>query len=189
MGKNTKEYITVSIHVKIEGELHKMKEVRYQRGKETFAFTLDDFARIIFFWEKIYGSGCTYAMDGFLQKAEKKLPKKEGETAQSVFEKYWVNRKKTMEAEFAERNKGDKDDKYPIFPEEDDYLTFQIIELCRSINDSPMPIKHGFMYWFYKYLMDENISQIEKDIKEIPDFIKKLVDTKIVKQEGVEENI
>jgi hypothetical protein len=183
MKKLSEEFLRVSIHMMIDGELINMKKVKYQRGSETIACTLDDLGRIIFMWERMFSGGSTYAMDGFLQKAEKKLPKKNNETAQSVFEKYWINLEKTINQEFEELNKGDNDPDATLFPEVNDYLTFLISQECRGFNLAPLPIQYGFLYWLFKYVMNGSIDEIQTEINNVPDYIKEIVDNKIVKKD------
>lgn len=177
------EYLTVSIHLKVNGKLKRLqKKTYYGRGRETNCYTLDDFARTIFMWEHIFDGSSTYAYDGLLQEMEKKLPKKEGETAESVFQKYWVNLRKTIDEDFLEKNKGEGDKKYAFFPVEGDYLKYCIATQCESFNKATLPVKYGFLYWFYKYVMNGDINEIEADLNNIPNEIKKLVDTVIVKK-------
>jgi hypothetical protein len=179
--KQKKEYLTVSIHMKIDGQIYNMEEVKYQRGRETYCYTLDDFARTIFMWEKQF-SGTTYAMDDLLPKAEKVLEKKEGETAQSVFEKYWVNLKQTIDQEFIELNKGNKDDEYPLYPEKNDYLTHLIAHVCDGFNYKPLPVKYGFLYWLFKYVMNSSLNEIEQEIADVPDEIRSIVDNIVIEK-------
>lgn len=172
-----KEYINVSIHMKIDGELINLKEVRYERGRETYCFTLDDLAHIVFTWERMFCGTSTHAMEGYLQKAEKELTKKDNETAQSCFEKYWLNDKETIEKEFEQNNNNSSSN---IFPVKNDYLRWSISQICRNFNNLPLPVKYGFLYWFHKYVMNSSISEIEADIKQVPDYIKHIVDNEIV---------
>lgn len=177
------EFIEVVIRMEIDGELVNMKKVKYSRGRQSEAFTLDDFAAIVFMWEKLFDGGSTYAMEGLMQKAEKKLPKEAGETAQSVFEKYWINLEKTINDEYDQRNKGDKNEIYPLFPAENDYLTHCIYQLCNHLDRSPLPVKYGFLHWLFKYIEHGSLAEFEADLKEIPDYIKTIVDTKVIEQE------
>lgn len=177
------EYLKVSVHLKIEGKLKRSHQrFYYGRGSETAAFTLDDFARIIYMWDHIFCGGTTYAYDGLLQEMEGKLPKKDGETAKSVFQKYWINLKDTINKEFETYNKGEGQGKYKLWPEEGDYLIHEIHNACKRFNNSALPIQYGFLHWFFKYVLNGSMKEFEAELNNIPEEIKTLVDTKIVKQ-------
>jgi|GEM_PF-4577972 hypothetical protein len=180
--KQNTDHITVSIHMKVDGKLMNMKEVTYERGRETGGFTLDSLARLLFMWEHRFSSGSTYLMDGLLQEAEKKLPKEDNETAQSVFEKYWINWEKTMNEEFEKLNQGDNESEFPLWPEKNDFLIFEIWQLLHNFSRNTMPVKYGFLYWFHKYIMHSDINEYLSDLNNIPDFIKEIVDEKIIDQ-------
>jgi len=172
MKKN--EYLTVSIHLKVDGKLKRAKKrTYYARGREKPCFTLNDFAKTIFLYDKMFASSGTYAYDGLLQEMEKKLPATDNETAESLFNKYWVNTKETYDKIFNELNKGNNE----LFAAENDYLKFYIVQACNNFNGYPILVKYGFLYWFYKYAMNSSIHEIETDLKNIPDEIKKIVDS------------
>ncbi len=181
---DSEDCVTVSAHLKINGVFLNGWRKEYRRGRETYAFTLDDFARIIFIYEGFLGSGSTYAMDGLLQQAEKMLPKKGDETAQQVFEKYWLNMVETVNAEFELLNKGqgksEKPGDFKLYPEQNDYLKFCTASLCRSFSRSALPTKYAFLYWFYKYVMNESMDEVKTEIEATPEYIKKIVDNDIV---------
>ncbi|MDD4970847.1 MAG: hypothetical protein PHT07_15575 [Paludibacter sp.] len=172
----SKEFIQISFHMLIDGSFKNGYKKTYERGRETEAFTLDSFARILFMYEHLFDPHCTYAYDRLLQEAEKKLPKKGDETAKSVFEKYWVNLNKTIDDEFQELNKGNADEKYPLFPEQNDFLKLSIVNIVNAFIRAPLPVKYGFLHWFYKYKENGSIDEIRSDFDKIPDEIKKIVD-------------
>jgi hypothetical protein len=178
-----KHHIKVSIHMVIDGKVQNLKEVLYERGSETYCYTLDDLARVIFMWERIFSPHSTYAMDGYLQEAEKKLAKRDNETAQSCFEKYWINIKETIDKEFSDINNGSDS----IFPEVNDYLAYSIAELCRSIHHKPLVVQQGFLYYLFKYIENSSIKEFEQDIYLIPDYIKEIVDNKVVQKKSDSE--
>jgi len=170
------DYLTVSIHMRVDGKIMRRKEETYYgRARETHAFDLDNFAQIIFMYEKMFCGGSTYAYDGLLQKMEKKLSKKDGITAESVFQKYWVNLEKTINDDFEEKNKGDNGE-YAIFKQEGDYLKYGIVCHCDSFNRSALPIQYGFLYWLYKYVMNGSMDEMKKELENVPQSIKDLVD-------------
>lgn len=183
MVKLKKEYLTVALQLKVDGRVVRSKKrTYYGRTKNTHAFTLDRFAKIIFMYDHIFGGGLTYAYDGLLQTMEKKLPKKDNETAESVFRKYWISFKETIDKEFVENNKGKKNKENEIFPEDNDYLKYCIFSICENFEKQPLPVKYGFLYWFYKYAMNSSIEEIKKDLENIPSEIKNIVDSLIVKK-------
>ena len=177
--KPKNDFVRVSIHMMIDGFITPMKEVEYERGRETVSYTLEDLGRIIFFWEKMFCGGITYAMDGFLQKAEKKLAKRDNETAQSVFEKYWINTDKSAEDEFNELNKGGEDS---IFPALNDYLLYGLASKCESFSDSTMLMKQGFLYWLFNYVFNGEFQEMADDLNQIPESIKELVDNRLMEK-------
>lgn len=173
------KHVTVTLSLKVDGNILKKQEKYYERNRGTFAFTLEQFARVILIWDRIFdSSGTTYAYDGLMQKMEKKLPSETGDTAETLFKKYWIDFEKTIEEEFAALNSGNDS----IFPEADDYLTYRLTVMFSEFQKSPMLIKQGFLYWFFKYAMNESTNEIESDYKDIPQRIKELIDNKILRQ-------
>lgn len=165
--------VKVSLTLSVDGNIIKEQETYYSRNRETSVFTLEQFARVILMWDRIFDStGTTYAYDGLMQKMEKVLPSKTGDTAETLFQKYWIDFEKTIEKEFDKLNKGSND---TPFPEADDYLKFCIAGMCNGFQNLPLPAKKGFIYWFYEYAINDSLREIEKDHK-IPKRIKKLVD-------------
>jgi len=183
--KIDEECISISIHMEIDGKFENGYKKTYNRGTESWAFTLDDFAHIIFLWERKFFGGTTYAMDGLLQEAEKKLPKKDGETAQSVFEKYWVNLEKTINDEFILLNQGEGEGnkKYTLFPAEGDYLKYCISNNLNSFTQSPLPVKYAFLYFLHKYIMNSSIDELKADLNKVPDYIKKIVNDMVMESQ------
>lgn len=177
---NKKEFVTVTLSLKVDGKLARSKKkTYYAHSRGSYAFTLEDFARIIFMYDDYFSvSGSTYAYDGLLQKMEKKLPKRKDETAKSLFEKYWVNLRKTIDDEFLEFNKGDKNKnmQFPLYPEEGDYLKMCFVSSAENFNRRPLPVKYAFLYWFYKYVMNSSMKEIKDDLNNVPKEIKKMVD-------------
>lgn len=182
--RNQKEYLTVSVILKVNGKIKRLrKKTYYGRRSESHCFNLNDFAQVIFMWDKIFSrQGSTFAYDGLLQEAAKKLPKKDGETAESVFNKYWVNLNETIEADFLSKNKGGKGNF--LFPVENDYLKYLSFTMCNSFSRNPLPVKYAFLYWFFKYVMNGSIKEIEAELNNVPDDIKKMVDSFLSKQNG-----
>jgi hypothetical protein len=177
-----KDNVKVSVLLAIDGRLEQGNDnLRYTTGRETWAFTLDDMARIVFVWEKLLNAGGTYAMDGFLEYAEKKLPKKDGETAESTFQKYWVNYKQTLNDEYEKLNKGELDS---LFPEENDYLTHEIAGICKLMVNLPNPISYGFLHFVHQYVYNGDVKQYEADLANIAPYIKKLVDNRVIDQKA-----
>lgn len=171
--KKEDKYVEISIHMKVDGNIiNERKEKYYGRNRETSAWTLDDFARIIFMWEHIFSGHSTYAYDGLMQEMEKKLEKKDGETAESVFQKYWVNLEETINKEFDENNKGDGE----IFPAENDYLKYSLEGMVVSFVRQPKPVQYGFIYWFFKHLMGGKIDELLKDVESTPKYIVDIIE-------------
>jgi hypothetical protein len=48
---------------------------------------------------------------------------------------------------------------------------------------APLPIQYGFLYWLFKYVMNGSIDEIQTEINNVPDYIKEIVDNKIVKKD------
>lgn len=174
------EYVTVSFNITIDGKFASGWKKKYKRGRETYAFTLDDFASIVFMYDTMIQSGSTYAMDGLMQEAEKMLPKKDKETAQSVFEKYWINLPKTINEEYEERNKGIKGDFSP-WPAENDYLKYCLRNKISGFINAPLPVKYGLLHYLYKYCFNSSIDEIKADLNNIPQSIKDIIDNELIK--------
>jgi hypothetical protein len=170
-----KEYVDVVVRIEIKGHFLHGYTKRYTRGRESAAFTLDQFARIIFIYERLLNAGSTYAMDGMLQEVEKHLPKKDGETAQQVFEKYWINMKDTINSEYEEFNAGQSGE-FIMYPEKDDYLKSCFMSLANSVLKSAKPIQDAFIYWAHKYCYNSSFDEIQKDLDAVPEHIKGIVD-------------
>jgi len=174
------KFIRVSLHLKVDGRLERRKIVAYyKRGKETYAFTLDDFARIVYSWDHIFGSSSTYAHDGLMQQMENKLPKKKDETAESVFQRYWINMKQTVSEEFEDFNKGGDN---RIFKEPNDYFKYIVAIKCDWFDKAPLPVKYAFLYFLFKYMEGGSFDDLKDDIEKIPEEIKSLVDSLISKE-------
>ena len=175
---DSKEYITITMRLEVEGQLqHEEKKTYHARGRECPVFTLEDFARILFLYNHIFDSSATYICDGLLQEMEEKLPKQKDETAKSLFMKYWVNLKQTINDDFDERNKGEKG--HPLYPEENDYLKRCIAGLCDSFVNKPLPVQYGFIWYMYKFIMNESYDEIKQEINNVPEYIKRIVDKMI----------
>lgn len=175
--KKKDDFVRISLNMKVDGKIVRRRQrTYYARGRETLAFTLEDFASILFMWDKMMGAGSTYVMDGLLQKMEKVMPKRNSETAEELFQKYWVSYQDTLNKKFEELNKGDKNEKFPLFPEAGDYLLFRVGDLCDAFVTAPLPIKYGFLHFLHKYVMNESIDEYKKDIDNIPAQIAKMVD-------------
>jgi len=173
-----REWIDISIHLKVDGKLaRKQKKRYYARGRETSAHTLDDFARLIVMYEHIFDGGTTYAWDGLMQRMEKILPKRDKETADSVFEKYWLNINKTIDEDFHKLNAGDgSKGKYSLFPEQGDYLKYELSGAIASFSKRALPVKYGLLHYIFKYCENCSIDELQADLNNIPDRIKEIVD-------------
>lgn len=170
------EYVTVSLHLKIQGKTVRRKVRNYiNRRSETSAFTLEDLGQILFMWERMFSGGTTYSMDGLLQSLEKIMPKRNNETAQEVFEKYWINLEKTLSEDFEEQNSGNG----PIFKMKGDYLKYCIGSLTEHFSRESLPTKHAFLYWMIKYVFNDSFDEIKEDLKKTPVYIKKFVDSQM----------
>lgn len=127
---------------------------------------------ILFMWNKIFSPSTAHIYD-VLKDIEKKLPKKNNETADDIFQKYWVCLKETINEEFKERNKGDVN--CPIYKVKNDYLKHCITSICNNFNNAPLPVKYGFLWWFYKSVMNSSIKEIEEEISNVPEEIKEII--------------
>lgn len=171
--KTKKDYVTISINLRINGKIHRTKRRKlYARGWETYAYDLQDFARILFSYDKIFG-GATYAYDGLLQEMERKLPSRNGETAESLFNKYWINMRETIQQEFDEMNAGGH--RTP-FADPGSYFEFMLSEQTNGFNESPMVVKQGFLYWLHHYCLKGSIEEYQNDLELVPQSVKKVVD-------------
>ena len=174
---NSKEYITVTMRLEVEGQLQQEEKKTYHaQGRECPVFTLEDFARILFLYNHIFDSSTTYIYDGLLQEMEEKLPKQKDETAKSLFMKYWVNLNQTINEDFEKMNKGEG---HPLYPEENDYLRRCVAGLCDSFANQPFPVQYGFIWYLYKFIMNESIEEIQQEINNVPEYIKCIVDKMI----------
>lgn len=188
MFSGIKESVSVTVRFEIAGNLRYGYSRLYRRGRETCAFTLDDIANIIYMWDNMLGAGSTYAMDGLMQELEKILPKKDDETAQSVFEKYWINPRKWIDEEFEKINSGKVGGEFNPWPAKGDYLKYLVARKCESFWKAPLVVKQGFLYWMFKYLENSSWDEMKADLDSVPQYIRNLVDNEIVEQNNANEN-
>lgn len=177
------ERIDITVHMTINGRFANGIFRSYRRGTETCAFGLEQFAQIIFMYERMHFPHSTHAMDGFLQEAEKVLESR-GETAQSLFQKYWVNDNKTYEEEFEKMNKGGNAD---FFESENDYLKFKLSEHLISFSKMPRILKHGFLYYLFKYVENESIEELLADFHQTPEIVRSIIDSMCNQDEKTNE--
>jgi len=178
MKKNKSPFLKVRISMKVEGKatIRSKQRTYYSRCRETQAMSLDSFASIIYMYDRIFNSGSTYAYDGLMQWAEKKLPKKDDETAQSVFEKYWVNGGRFLR-ELVDKNMSQDS----LSKLENDSIMFEIHGVIAWLLRDPGLHLQAFIYWMYKYGYNKDLNEFEKEANSTPDLIKEVVDKIVLK--------
>jgi hypothetical protein len=170
------DHVDVKITLEIGGKVSVLKEVSYQVDKKMTAFTLDDLARIVFNYETMFCSASTYAMSGYLKEAEKVLPKRDGETADSVFAKYWINSQQYADKRFDDINQGG----HQVFEDEGDYLKYLVWDRIKAFFFAPTQVKYGFLYYLHKYQMDNSMAEYQKDLDLVPQFLKDIIDNELM---------
>jgi hypothetical protein len=168
------EYVDIVFTWEINGKPYQKKVKRlYSRGRGQSAFDLESAAIAMYMWDRICSSGGTYAREA-LEKLEKVLPSRDGTTAESLFEKYWIRPEKTIEEEFEKVAKRYIESGWCTTFEE--YLKSEIANLCDSFSKTSQPARQGWLYFLYKYCEKSSIEEIRKDIEEIPEKIKQMVE-------------
>jgi hypothetical protein len=51
----------------------------------------------------------------------------------------------------------------------------------------PLVVQQGFLYYLFKYIENSSIKEFEQDIYLIPDYIKEIVDNKVVQKKSDSE--
>ncbi|MDR1913383.1 MAG: hypothetical protein LBQ68_02720, partial [Clostridiales bacterium] len=162
------EYVEIAFQWKINGRLCKQKKkCLYSRGRSTSVFDLEDAAIAMFMWDRICNGGTTFA-DEALSGLEEILPAKEGVTAKSLLEKYWIHSDRTIQEEFDKYAKINTDE-HGWCKTYDEYMKYVICNLMNHFLRSILPVKQGLLYYLFKYLERESFEELRKDIQEIPE--------------------
>ena len=173
-----KDYITMTLEMKIEGKVRNKKEVKiYSRGTERSVFTLDELVRSVLIWENMYFSHSTY-IDDLIGKYKDVLPSEH--TPEELFQMYWINLKETIEKEFEKYNKGVKNS---IFPQQNDYLKHCIYSMLDEFYNSPAPVRYGFFYYLFYKVLNGSLEEFKMELSNIPENIKEIVDSIVQKKE------
>jgi hypothetical protein len=168
------EYVDIVFTWEINGKPYQKKVKRlYSRGYEHPVFDLESAAAAMYMWDRICCRGTTYAREA-LADLEKTLPSRDGSTAESLFQKYWIRPEETIEEEFEKTAKRYIESGWCTTFEE--YLKSEIADLCDSFSRTSLPAKQGWLYFLYRYCENSSIEEIRKDIEEIPEKIKQMVE-------------
>lgn len=173
--------ISVSTYLKVDLMIAGEEKIIYQRRRDTSLFDLDQMALYLFNFDRKYNNSSTYAEE-VLQSLEKKgFKSKSGKTTMELLQLYWVdsNYHKLINEEYEEFNKGNFEFLWEV---ENDYLKYCISSMSEAFVNSPMPVKVGFLYWFWKYIFNESLEELMKDYNQVPDFLKNWVDESVEKK-------
>jgi glutamine synthetase len=181
------EYVDIVFTWEINGKPYQKKVKRlYSRGRGQSAFDLESAAAAMYMWDRICCRGTTYAREA-LAKLEKILPSRDGATAESLFQKYWIHSEETIEEEFEKVAKRYIESGWCTTFEE--YLKSEIAHLCDSFSKSPLSAKQGWLYFLYKYYENSSVEEIRKDIEQIPEKIKQMVEELISESNERQEEL
>ena len=171
------KYVKVEFSLKINGNLITSKETTFlERTQTGGVFSLDKLAEIMFLYERILGNGSTFAQN-VLKEYEGKLPAPEGETSKTLFDKYWTNYKSTMESMFEVENNGGAQ---KLFSAMGQFAIYAIYQQCEGLETAPLQVKQGFLYWFFKYYLGDDILELHNQLSKIPQFVKDIVDNEVM---------
>jgi hypothetical protein len=177
--KNDLHFVRVTVNLQVEGKTIGGFQKMYGRGRETGVMSMNELAQILFLYEKMHQFGATYTPE-ILKEFEKYLPYKDGETADSLFEKFWINTKKTIQEDFDRKNKGEGN----FYPVENDYLKYELASIVNYFVKWPTQLKYGFLYYLYKYVFNSSLDEIKEDLGNVPEFIKNIIDNELIKKDG-----
>lgn len=185
-GDKTVRYVDVQFQMKIGGKVFGGKRFHYNRGRYTSASDLEQLARLILSWEKTVDFGTTHA-DEFIREVEGKIANRSGLTADEIIRKYWVNYRETVEQEFERDNKGNPD--HWLYKSENDCLRTSAGMWLDSFFHEPLPLKLAVLYGIYRIgYASEGFEGMRKDIEQIPESIRDIVD-KMIEESKQKENI
>lgn len=172
-------YIEVSSHVRVGGKVFNDRTKIYSRGRASSHFDIDSLASHLFMIDRQIGSGSTYADEVLQEIIDKKLLKNPNNyTARDLMNKWWV-KTDDIEKLFVEEIERMSE----VYPSAKEYIESVIVNKVISFQKSPMIVKQGFLYWFWKYLMNESIDEILEDFKNIPQNVIDFIDANVVKRD------
>ena len=170
----TVRYVDVQFLMTVGGKTFAGKRFHYGRGRTTSACDLEQLASIIMMWEHTVNFGSTYA-DEFLKEVEGKIANRSGLTADQIFTKHWVNYRETIEEDFERKNKGVAGEWF--CEHENDCLKNSTGMWLDSFFREPLPIKLAILYGIYRLGYEtDGFDGMKKEIEEIPQYIKDIVD-------------
>ena len=184
-GDRTVRYVDVQFQMKVGGRAFGSKRFHYSRGRYTSASDLEQLAQLILRWEKTVDFGTTHA-DEFIREVEGRIANRSGLTADDIIRKYWVNYRETVEQAFERDNKGNPD--HWLYKSENDCLRTSAGMWLHSFFNEPLPLKLAVLYGIYRigYATD-GFDGMRKDIEQIPESIRDLVDKMIVESKQKED--
>jgi len=185
-GDKSVRYVDVQFQMKIGGKVFGSKRFHYNRGRYTSASDLEQLAQLILRWEKTVDFGTTHAHE-FIREVEGKIANRSGLTADEIIRKYWVNYRETVEQEFERDNKGNPD--HWLYKSENDCLRTSAGMWLDSFFREPLPLKLAVLYGIYRIgYASEGFEGMRKDIEQIPESIRDIVD-KMIEESKQKENI
>ena len=165
-------HVEVKVSISIGGVLYDSKKTYYRKNIYTSGTDLEQLARIILMYQRMYGLEGGSAYD-FLDEIKDKVENRNGLTVDQLMQKYYVNLKQTIEEEFNERNKAGAE--YSWWGDmENDYLKYGVANWVENISNMPEPQRLACLYALSKLCGDAE--GIKKEIDNCPQWLKELVD-------------
>jgi hypothetical protein len=169
-------FIDVNVALTINGHTINSKRTIYKTTRSTGICTMNELARWLYMTERQHFPSRTHTPD-ILKKFEGLIHYEDGETAESLFDKYWINFNETAQEQFEKWNKAD-DSEHAIFKAENDYLKFILTNEINGFLRLPLQIKLGFVYWLIKY-GSGSIDELKKDYDQCPQVVKEWIDQSV----------
>jgi hypothetical protein len=175
--QSNNKYVKIAFSLKIDGIIDSEKEETIlARTEKGYALDLENLAWLLSMYENRFCLGRSTFAHEILERYEAVLPSKDGHTAESLFQKYWVNRVESAQKDF---------DKMPDIDSggglaKKDFLLYEIYNLCYNYDISPKLVKDGFLHWLMEHNFEGQSTKLHYAINSVDQGIKDLVDNEIV---------
>lgn len=170
-----KDKVDVQFIMKVGGRIRFVnKKKLYARGTESSVFTLKHLAHFLYMYQHNFSS-CDGVYD-LLKEYENVLKKEGNETAESVFNDYWLNdpRKKEDEFKQLERNKISQSiyESNELSEDEKKQAEWGVIGAIYQFETFNNEAKHAILYHIFREHENSNFDELKRDIELTPKFVK-----------------
>lgn len=169
------DQVQFSMHWSLDG-IVQGKHVEFERGVGAGVPPFDFFLQccmIIEHYRHPGGTNLDYMIDRYA-KAFKISPEEKAR----LMDKYWHKKKRTVAEIVASWTKFDRE----FFKSEEVFIKYMMSNALRGFETEPVEIKYGVLYFIFKYHEKGDFEELKKDIENVPERIRTLVDGLIEKR-------